>query len=306
MDIDMIWKELEEFMTKPGIVQHQHIDEYTCTHCGGPKLFTNEMPVCTGCGRVDHEYVTDEPEWIGDPESGDDPSRVGAPIDTVLFSAKWGMGTLISSKNGFQKMAKINMHLNMNHRDRALYHAYQQIESVCKGKLGLNDAIITCVKITYRKITESRLTRGAIRMGIKANCVLYACKEHGVQRTFQEIATAFDIPVKDISRTSDLFREVIGDDTGKTQSSDLVSRLFNDITCLPDSEKGRIRMRVIRTCEEVQQNIPALMGKTPKAIASAVIYQVLTEAGYNIDKPTVARICDISVPTMTKILGLMA
>jgi len=305
MDVDMLWMQLDEFLNKSSGVQTQCIDEYTCAVCGAAKLFTNELPVCTGCGRVDHDFISDEPEWIGDMEGGSDPSRVGAPVDSVLFSNKWGMGTLISSRNGFQKMAKINLHSNMNHKDRALYHAYQQIDSVCKSKLGLNETIIDCVKITYRKVNEAKLTRGAIRMGIKANCILYACKEHGVQRTFHEVASAFGIPVKDISRTSELFRDVMGEDTGKTQSSDIISRIFNQVTCIPDQDKGRVRMKVIRACEDAQMNIPELMGKTPKGIASAVIYRTLNELGYTPDKAHIASICDISVPTLQKILLLV-
>jgi transcription initiation factor TFIIIB Brf1 subunit/transcription initiation factor TFIIB len=302
MDLSILWAQMDEFLQVSAVPSKGH-DEYTCSGCGAPKLYTNEMPVCSECGRVDEFFTSDEPEWIGDQDGGPDPSRVGAPVDSILFSGKWGMGTIISGGRGkFQKMAKINMHSNMNHKDRALYHAYQQIDSICKGNLGLNETIIDCVKLTYKTVNEAKLTRGAIRMGIKANCVLYACKKHGVQRTFQEIARAFDIPVKDISRTGELFQEVMGDDTGKTQSSDLISRLFNQVTCIPDQEKGRVRMKVIRECDAAQKNIPELMGKTPKGIASAVMFKTLTELGYDTDKAFIARICDISVPTLNKIL----
>lgn len=297
---------MDEFLRVPDVaVTPNECDEYTCKWCGTPKVYTNEMPVCPGCGRVDEFFTSDEPEWIGDQDGGGpDPSRVGAPVDSILFSGKWGMGTIISGGRGkFQKMAKINMHSNMNHKDRALYHAYQHIDSICKGKLGLNETILDCVKITYKTVNEAKLTRGAIRMGIKANCVLYACKQHGVQRTFQEVACAFNIPVKDISRTGELFQEVMGDDTGKTQSSDLISRLFNQVSFIPDQEKGRVRMKVVRACDDAQKNIPELMGKTPKGIASAVIFKTLTNLGYDTDKANIAHICDVSVPTLNKILG---
>jgi transcription initiation factor TFIIIB Brf1 subunit/transcription initiation factor TFIIB len=52
-------------------------------------------------------------------------------------------------------------------------------------------------------------------------------------------------------------------------------------------------------------NIPELMGKTPKGIASAVIYRTLNELGYTPDKAHIASICDISVPTLQKILLLV-
>lgn len=293
---ELIWKQLNEAM--PSSPKNEKEDPYICP-CGGVKTFMYEFPTCTTCGRVDDFFLSEEAEWIGGPDDEDNPSRVGAPVDHVLYSESWGMGTLILGKT-CQKMAKINLHSGMNHRDRALHQAYSQFDHICKGKLKLNDMIIDYAKVIYKKFNSEKLTRGAVRAGVKANCVLYACKEHGVSRTLQEIAHAFGIPVKDISRTSDVFGDVTGESTGKTQSSDIISRLFNSITFIPDSEKGRVRMKVIKACEDAQKN-PNLMGKTPKGTASAVIYTTLTELGYPVDRSFVAKICDVSVPTLSKI-----
>lgn len=294
--MDHIWNQLDECLNSKTVTQNEKEDPYICA-CGGVKTYRYEFPTCTSCGRVDDFLLSEEPEWIGGPDDEDDPSRVGAPSNTVLYSEAWGMGTLIK---GHQKMANINLHMNMNHRDRALHHAYSQFENICKGKLKLNDVIIEQAKIIYRKFNSEKLTRGAVRSGIKANCVLFACKEHGVKRTLQEISAAFGIPVKDISRTSDMFNEVTGEETGKTQSSDIISRIFNEITFIEDSDKGRVRMRVIKACKDAQDD-PNLMGKTPKGIASAVIYRTLIDLGYNVDRATIANMCDVSVPTLTKI-----
>lgn len=274
-------------------------DPYICA-CGGVKSYMYEFPTCTNCGKTDTVFLSEEPEWIGGPEDDVNPSRVGAPVDNVLYSESWGMGTMIYGKS-CKKMAKINLHSGMNHRDRSLHQAYSQFDHICRGKLKLNDTIIDYAKVIYKKFNGEKLTRGAVRAGIKANCVLYACKEHGVNRTLQEIAKAFDIPVKDISRTSDIFGDVTGETTGKTQSSDIISRIFNDITFIQDpSEKGKVRMKIIKACEDAQKN-PNLMGKTPKGIASAVIYKTLTDLGYEIERAFIAKMCDVSVPTLTKI-----
>ncbi len=297
---DAIWNQVQTLLLEQNEPQKKE-DPYFC-ECGGVKSFAYDFPTCTKCGRVESVYLSDEPEWIGGPDDDIDPSRVGAPVDDALYSASWGMSTRITGGGQmYRKMAKISMHSGMNHRDRALHQAYCQFEHICKGKLKLNDAIIHYAKMMYRKFNSEKLTRGAVRAGVKANCVLCACKEHGVTRTLQEIAEAFEIPVKDVSRTSDIFGDATGETTGKTQSSDIISRLFNDITFIPDSEKGKARMKVIRACEEAQNN-PNLMGKTPKGVASAVIYKTLVEdLGYTVDKSFVAKVCDVSVPTLNKI-----
>lgn len=277
---------------------YEEYDQYMCA-CGGVKSYEFELPTCTSCGRVDEYYISDEPEWVGGPDDNTDPSRVGVPTNTMLYSDSWGMGTMIVGRT-CQKMAKINLHSSMNHRDRALHHAYVQFDHVCKGKLKLNDMIIDDIKIMYKQFNEERLTRGAIRSGVKANCILYACKKNGVSRTLQEIADAVGIPVKDISRTNDIFRETTGEDTGTTMSSDIISRLFNSMSFIAENDRGKVKMRVVKACEDAQRN-PKLMGKTPKGIASAVIFNIVTGMGYDIQRIQIAEICEVSVPTLMKI-----
>lgn len=296
MELDYIWKHFEDMRIQN--VQNIDDDPYICA-CGGVKTYMYDFPTCTSCGAVDSVFVSSEPEWVGGPDDEENPSRVGAPVNHVLYSESWGMGTMIVGRS-CQKMAKINMHSGMNHKDRALHHAYVQFEHVCRGRLKINDAIIDHAKMIYKKFNSEKLTRGAVRAGIKANCVLFACKEHGVTRTLQEVSAAFGIPVKDISRTTDIFVSVTGETTGKTQSSDIISRIFNSVTFIPDSEKGRVRMKVIKACEDAQTN-PSLMGKTPRGVASAVIYKTLVDMGYPVDRSFVAEICEVSVPTLNKI-----
>lgn len=294
--VSLAWGQLDELMMAQQPKETTKEDQYICA-CGGTKSYQFELPTCTNCGRVDDSFLSEEPEWIGGPDDEENPSRVGIPVNTILYSESWGIGTTI--RNGL-RLSKINLHSNMNHRDRALHHAYSQFDQICKGKLKLMDNTVEYAKILYRKFNSEKLTRGAVRAGVKANCVLYACNEHGVARTLQEVSAAFGIPVKDISRTSELF----GMTTGHTQSSDIISRIFNSITCIPDAEKGRVRMKVIRACEDVQKK-PELMGKTPKGIASAVIFNALTEMGYQVDKAFIAKICEVSVPTLNKIEKLL-
>ncbi len=291
--MDLIWQQVNQIRSETESNRECTSDDpYICT-CGGMKTYQYDFPTCTRCGRVDTCFLSDEPEWIGGPDDEENPSRVGIPVDNVLYSESWGIGTTILHN---PKLSKINLHSNMNHRDRALHHAYSQFDHICRGKLKLKDMTIDYAKMLYKKFNSEKLTRGAVRAGIKANCVLLACKEHGVARTLQEVSDAFGIPVKDISRTSELF----GHSTGHTQSSDIISRIFNNITCVPDSEKGRVRMKIIKMCEDVQSN-PELMGKTPKGIASAVIFKALINMGYSIDKAFIAKACDVSVPTLNKI-----
>jgi transcription initiation factor TFIIIB Brf1 subunit/transcription initiation factor TFIIB len=129
-----------------------------------------------------------------------------------------------------------------------------------------------------------------------------ACQDAHVARTTHEIAAAFSIPPRDISRTADIFRETIPTvETTTTKSSDLVSRIFSQVT-VPDDMRGRIRQRTIRMCEQVECH-PSLMGKTPKGVTAAVLYTVLTDYGQT--RESIAAMCDVSLPTLVKLENLV-
>jgi transcription initiation factor TFIIIB Brf1 subunit/transcription initiation factor TFIIB len=207
-----------------------------------------------------------------------------------------------------KRLARINFHTSMNHRDRSLHHAYDDLDRVGRTVLNLPEAVMLQAKIMYRKFNEEKLTRGAIRVGIKANCIFRACRDANVARTTQEIAEGFGIPPRDISRTADMFRETIPEVqqtvSAVTRPSDLVARLFNDVTCVTEEERGRVRQKVIQACRDHEKNVK-LMDKTQKGVASAVMYVTLRQMGYPVDKEEIRRICDVSMPTLNKLEAML-
>ena len=274
---------------------------------GSRVLNDDGLPVCVSCGRADWAYVSDEPEWNGNADGeGPDMCRVGAPVNTTLYSAAWGSGTIIATKGASyanKRMSRINFHTSMNHKDRSLFHAYEDLDRIGRTILNLPETVMLQAKIMYRKFNEEKLTRGAVRVGIKANCILRACSDSNVSRTTHEISTAFGIPVRDISRTADVFRETIPEvsiASVVTKPSDLVVRIFNDVTCVPIDERGRVRQKVVQACREYEKS-PKLMGKTPKGVVSAVMYVTLVGLGFPVDKEEIRRICDVSMPTLNKL-----
>ena len=300
MDLSLIWEQVEAL--KPVEEVFKGVNEYFC-ECGGVKdAFDCDLPTCSSCGRCDDQFISDEPEWrSGMNEDGEvsDPSRVGAPTDD-RYSEMWSMGTIMTVRSNasyaLKKLARIDFHTSMNHRDRSLFHNYADIE---KAGADLPKFVLREAEHMYKKFTAEKLTRGAVRTGIKANCLLQACKQNNISRSIAEMAVAFKIPTKDISRTAELFREVIVPVTTKvsvTMASDVAKRMLNDFTMLGDEQSRRLRMRVISTCRSIQES-PELMGKTPKTIAATVI-KILLEGTVNIQD--ICQLCEVSAPTIKK------
>ena len=309
MEIEKTW-ELFESLRKPEEKPYEkHSSEFFCSACGGQKMVI-EMPTCIECGLVDSEYISEEPEWrSGGDDGGPDPSRVGAPVNLDHFSAAWNQGTIMNVKNSAcyaqKRLARINFHTSMNHRDRALFHAYAEMDRIGKTILNLQDNVMYSAKIKYRAFNEAVLTRGAVRNGIKANCIFQACREFNVARSTREIADAFGIPSRDISRTFEMYQEQVPEtEVHVTTPADLVPRFFNAVNGIPDDQKGRVRMRVVNTCKQLEDCVE-LMGRTPKAVACTVMFIVMTKAGFPPDKSELCKICDVSAPTLGKIEAII-
>jgi transcription initiation factor TFIIB len=294
-----IWKQLEELKPKENEVKP--VITSICRECDGIKVITREgLPTCSVCGLVDSYFVDDTAEWtsgITDDGKVNDPSRCGNPnANPELFSQNWGKGTIISTQHSStyenKRMAKINFHMSMNHKDRSLFHAYRDIDEACHT---LQDSVLKDAKILYRKFNNEKLTRGAVRLGIKANCVLYACRLAQTPRTTKEIADMFGIQSKDISRTTQIFKDNILGVTKKnyvTKSYDVMQRLLNSFEITREE-----RLKCNKMCAATD-NCVELMSKTPTSVASAIIYIVI---GHRVTKSEMCDRCSVSIPTLNKI-----
>jgi len=298
-----IWSDVDRLMNKPTI--RKSINTHLCTNCNGVKVFTREgMPVCSQCGLTQAHFIDDSPEWTsGLSEDGrvNDPSRCGNPNpNPELFSDAWGKGTVISTKGTStyenKRMAKINFHQSMNHTDRSLFHAYKDIDEACHT---LPDSVLKDAKMMYRKFNVEKLTRGAVRLGIKANCVLYACRLSKIPRTTKEIADMFGIQSKDLSRTTQMFKDTL---LGKTEKN-YVTKPFNVMQRLLNSfEVTRAeRLECNKMCSKLE-NCAELMSKTPNSVASVVIYIVMKG---QVSKNEINDKCSVSIPTINKIESII-
>ena len=297
-----IWSDVDRLLNKPTV--RKSINTHIC-NCGGVKVFTKEgMPVCSSCGVIQEHYIDDGPEWTsGVTEDGKvkDASRCGNPNpNPELFSDAWGKGTVISTKNTSnyenKRMAKINFHQSMNHTDRSLFHAYRDIDEACHT---LPENVLKDAKMMYRKFNVEKLTRGAVRLGIKANCVLYACRLSNIPRTTKEIADMFGIQSKDISRTTQMFKDTLLGNTKKnyvTKPFNVMQRLLNSFEVTREQ-----RLECNKMCSKLE-DCADLMSKTPNSVASVIIYIVMNGL---VSKNTISDKCSVSIPTINKIENII-
>ena len=307
------FKEAKQEYNVPATITPKKINknEFACEHCDGQQnVDQHGFRVCISCGIVDDSNISDEPEWIngfGEDGAGVDKSRCGAPQDLELFSSQWGNSTILKTfgKQSYaqRKLARIAFHQSMNHRDRALFHAYKSFDAAAEDKLKLPTSVIRSAKVMYRKFNGEKLTRGAVRTGIKANCIIYACKMEKIPRTTKEVAEAFGIPSKDVSRTSELFRttmlpETKMSDNNSTQGISRPENVISKFINLFKIENVRaFRIKCLKFSKILEECVE-LMGKTPVSIAGVVIFKV---SDGEISKHDIVEKCGISMPTLNKI-----
>jgi len=273
-----------------------------CNHCGGKMIenFETDM-VCSQCGIVDESRgrIDQGAEWSScvTDEGAKDGSRVGMAANPLYHS--WGSGSKIGKSKGMtvaqKRMAKIDFHLSSNHKDRALHQAYLDIQEACTP-LGISMNTIELAKAFYKRITAKGITRGVVRKGMKANCVYYACKRDGYPRTLHEIANAFGLDPRDISRTSNKFRDCLDEEDTEervTMASDMIPRLMNEIQPMTP---GKVICKIVNLCKRIERT-SEFMGKVSGGVAGACILYSIKDA----DIEKIKEATQVSTITLTKL-----
>jgi transcription initiation factor TFIIB len=285
-------------------------NQHTCKNCIETTLSidsSNGVVVCTSCGMVNENFLIDETaEWnFGADEAmfSKDPSRCGGPVNTLL--QKSSMSTMINtsrSKGNNFTMARIHQQQSMDHKERSLYHVFEQIYKMGHEKGNLATTIIEQAKAFYKTMSEKRLSRGSIRKGLIACCIMYACKVNNVPRSIKEIASMCSLDVSIINKTSKIFLEIMGGDMNIHNAGinvdDLISRFCNVFQFETKEHHGILR--VVRKVYEHVMMDNILGGKTPTSMASGIIYYVLITKGYAIDKKFISEKHKISIVTLNK------
>jgi len=284
MNVDTLFDIMKQAMGESVTPSPPLENNNSCAWCNSENMFLNADTdrVCGDCGMVDPSCgrIDDGAEWSScvTDEGAKDGSRVGMAANPLYN--EWGMGTKIGQSKGMKwehrRMAKIDFHISSNHKDRSLHMSYTDIQEACVP-IGISNSVIELAKCFYKKVSEKGITRGAVRTGMKANCVYYACKREGYPRTLHEIAQAFGITTKDISRVQKKFRDFLGEDDTEERvimGSDMVPRLLSEIT--NGSMSGKEVQHIVHLCRRVERN-QEFMGKAGKGIATACIYFMMKD-----------------------------
>jgi transcription initiation factor TFIIB len=306
MDLNSLFDTFDTL--KPPKRKIEITDEDYCDDCKMNSVINNNGEfICNKCGEIKDLNFDYNAEWryYGNEDTkSSDPTRCGLPTNELLPESS--NGSTISFKNGeTYEMRKIRNYHGWNampYKERSLYNVFDSIQ-VRAINSGITSCIIEEAKNLYKKIAESKISRGANRKGLIASCIYKACKIKNVPRSHKEIATIFDINITHMTKGCKKFDEIMNLNKNNSESADIIGSQSIDYIQRFCS-KLHLSQNILEVCKYVclkAEEYSLVSENTPPSIASGSIWLTCTLLNINnITKKDISQICKISEVTISK------
>ncbi len=297
LDLSAYFTELEEHQERSRIPEATTCCDSLRNHRMGEGVI-----VCQECRNTIHNIV-DTPEWRNYDSGGKDTTRCGMPGNSLL--PKSSLGTSVSTQKRDMTTNKIGMYQQWNsmpYKERSLYKVYNEIETKCLAN-GLPRIIAITAKSLYRIVAETKISRGANRVGIIAACVYHACKECGVPRTVHELSRVFRIDTKVMTKGCKQYVEIMR--MSKTDLSritevksidlhDFIRRFSHNL------DLGDTDIDAIHAIASLSDDLGLLNDNTPPSMSAGCIFLYAKARGKDLTKKQISVVCNISEVTVNK------
>ena len=317
LDLDQIWNQYDRLIEERDVNTKENTSTNICKYCQKNTICedtTNGIIVCTQCGVVlEDEIIDDTAEWnFNSEDNKKDPSRCGCPINPLL--EKSSMSTMIQYSPKISFMRKLHNQMSMNYIERSRYHVFEHITKLC---MNLSPVVIDQAKYYYKVLSERRLSRGVIRKGLIACCIMYACKSMNVHRSVKEISAIAQVPVPVINKTAKIFMQVMNDVLAKsatiptdtynyeaTNSKHLINRYCNNLQ-LPKATEQKL-IRYVHAMDDKLKDSHLLDCKTPSAITCSMILFASQQLKIEeVNKTLIHKMFKISIVTLNKLIKVI-
>jgi len=236
--------------------------------------------VCTNCGCVIVEKLTDSrPEWRAfDDEQKAKRTRVGAPLTYTIHDK--GLSTIIDWRDKqavskrltptqrieLYKLRKWQRRVRVSDAtERNLAVALSELSKL-SSSLNLPKNILETASVIYRKAIRKRLIRGRSIHNVTAAAIYMSCRQCGVPRTLDEIATASSLNKKDIGRSYRFMVRELETFVPPSTSRHYAARFSNKLIISGKAEA--IAIRILETAKQMKLT----SGRGPTGIAAAATY----------------------------------
>ena len=262
--------------------------------------------VCAKCGLVIEENMLHAgPEWRAfDAEQRASRARAGAPLK--YMSPNKGLVTEIDQYNRdirggkiapsqqaqLYRMRKWHKRASIsNSMERNLAIALTELNRVA-AHLGLEESIRESSALLYRKCVEKGLIRGR-QIESVVSAVIYAiCRQYGIPRTLDEIASVAEIPKKEIGRTYRLITQELELKVPLTNPKYYISRFVTSLRLSGETQQ--------KANEILEQSLKKglISGRGPMGVAAAAVYIASVSTGERRTQKEVADVAGVTEVTI--------
>jgi transcription initiation factor TFIIIB Brf1 subunit/transcription initiation factor TFIIB len=184
-----------------------------CNYCQSDNIYQQDgYHVCRNCGIHNSIVIDNTQEWRyygSEDNKMSDPARCGMPtsdlfpnssIGSIIYTQKWQSWDI-------QKMIKIHSWNSVAYKDTSLLNSFNNIMIVASN-YGINGCIIEEAKYMFKKVFCFKSYKRAKKRAMEAASVQWACKMKEVPRDSTEMATMFNISIKDMRKGAKQFEEL--------------------------------------------------------------------------------------------------
>lgn len=306
------WQLFDEIAcTEKTNIEKEEIDEldHACSNCGSLQMVVNDgMMCCMNCGIIDSQHILEGAEWryYGSADSkSSNPIRCGMLVNEFLPKSSLGSvigHSRIGSKNwhAYNRIRKYHQWNAMPYKERSLYNSFTQLQERAK-KAGIPHAIIEEAKKYYKKLSETKISRGTNRNALIASCIYISCKKNKVPRSAKEIAEIYKIKRSEMTKGCKSFLEImsIGKNTlnykvKATNALDFIERYCSNL------EMGDTNTKMCYAITKRAIDSAIVDDNTPPSIAAGCIFLVANLCNLDINKSDVSGACNVSEVTISK------
>lgn len=301
MEDDDIWKLFSSLkvVDEKDVAVKKSGDANRCEFCNGSDVLLEDGNFfCKSCNSLTSRFIDAAAEWRfygAEDSKSSDPTRCGMPVNDLLPESS--LGSVISNKMNesydMRLIRKYHMWNSMSYKERTLYSIFDNISTNASNN-GISNSIIEEAKMFYKKVSESKITRGDNRSGLIASSIYMSCKSNKVPRSTKEIAKIFNIKITTMTRGCKKFQDIMKMNLESTRAEDFIQRF---------SSKLNLTIEIRDLCQYVVKKADELnivSENTPPSIAAGSIYLAIILCDLNISKKDLSVACGISQVTLTK------
>jgi transcription initiation factor TFIIB len=304
MDEDNVWALLNTFkeVLDEDIGPNKCVeleDQGICEFCNAPGVILEEGNYyCKSCNSITSRYIDSHAEWRyygAEDSKSSDPSRCGMPVNDLLPNSSLGsmIGVRMNESYDMKLIRKFHMWNSMTYRERTLYNVFDNITSHA-SQCGISNSIIEEAKQFYKKVSESKITRGENRSGLIASSIYMSCKSNKVPRSTKEIAKMFNIKLTTMTKGCKKFQDIMKMNLDSTCPEDFIERFSSKLGL--SLEMRDLCRHIVKKADEL--NI--VSENTPPSVAAGSIYLCIMTCDLPITKNDLSAACGISQVTLTK------